>query len=82
MAKFQFDKSTKKKEQKVPRPIVKTDIAKPKESYDPSKVSQQLEEAASKSTSSTATTTKKRPVGRPRAGVSPTRRYGCKSKQY
>lgn len=68
MAKFQFDKSTKKKEQKVPRPIVKTDIAKPKESYDPSKVSQQLEEAASKSTSSTATTTNKRPVGRPKSG--------------
>lgn len=61
MAKFQFDKSAKKK---APRPIAKTDIAKPKESYDPNKVSQQLEEAASKAT----TTTKKRPVGRPKSG--------------
>lgn len=64
MAKFQFDKSAKKKEKKAPRPIAKTDIAKPKESYDPNKVSQQLEEAASKAT----TTTKKRPVGRPKSG--------------
>ncbi|MCZ0890981.1 replication-associated protein RepC [Ligilactobacillus saerimneri] len=61
MAKFQFDKSAKKK---APRPIAKTDIAKPKESYDPNKVSQQLEEATSKAT----TTTKKRPVGRPKSG--------------
>lgn len=68
MAKFQFDKSTKKKEKQAPHPIAKTDIAKPKESYDPSKVSQQLEEAVSKSTSSTTTTTKKRPVGRPKSG--------------
>ena len=68
MAKFQFDKSTKKKEKKAPRPIAKTDIAKPKESYDPSKVSQQLEKAASKSNNTTATATKKRPVGRPKSG--------------
>lgn len=68
MAKFQFDKSAKKKEKKAPRPIAKTDIAKPKESYDPSKVSKQLEEAASKSISSSATATKKRPVGRPKSG--------------
>lgn len=68
MAKFQFDKSAKKKEKKAPRPIAKTDIAKPKESYDPSKVSKQLEEAASKSTNNSATTTKKRPVGRPKSG--------------
>lgn len=68
MAKFQFDKSTKKKEKKAPRPIAKTDIAKPKESYDPSKVSQQLEKAASKSSNATATATKKRPVGRPKSG--------------
>ena len=65
MAKFQFDKSAKKK---APRPIAKTNIAKPKESYDPNKVSQQLEEAASKANSHTATTTKKRPVGRPKSG--------------
>lgn len=64
MAKFQFDKSAKKKEKKAPRPIAKTDIAKPKESYDPNKVSQQLEEAASKATAAT----KKRPVGRPKSG--------------
>ncbi|RMX27022.1 replication-associated protein RepC (plasmid) [Limosilactobacillus reuteri] len=64
MAKFQFDKGTKKKEKKAPRPIAKTDIAKPKESYDPSKVSKQLEKAASKST----IPTKKRPVGRPKSG--------------
>ena len=38
------------------------------QSYDPSKVSKQLEEAASKSTSSTTVPTKKRPVGRPKSG--------------
>lgn len=68
MAKFQFDKSAKKKEKKAPRPIAKTDIAKPKESYDPSKVSQQLEKAASRSSDTAATATKKRPVGRPKSG--------------
>lgn len=63
MAKFTFDKNTKK----APRPIAKTDIAKPKESYDPVKVSQQIEAEARKS-ASTATATKKRPVGRPKSG--------------
>lgn len=65
MAKFQFDKSTKRK---APRPIAKTDITKPKESYDPSKVSKQLEEAASRSSNTVTTGTKKRPVGRPKSG--------------
>lgn len=65
MAKFTFDKSTKK----TPRPIAKTDIAKPRESYDPSKVSQQIEEEASKSTNTNNTSeNKKRPVGRPKSG--------------
>lgn len=68
MAKFQFDKSAKKKEKKAPRPIAKTDIAKPKESYDPSKVSQQLEKATSQSNNTATTETKKRPVGRPKSG--------------
>lgn len=39
MAKFTFNKDTKK----IPKPITKTNIAKPKESYDPAKVSQQLQ---------------------------------------
>lgn len=60
MAKFKFDKSTKN----APLPIAKTDIAKPMESYNASKVSQQIEEETSKS----ATIIKKRPVGRPRSG--------------
>lgn len=59
MAKFTFDKNTKK----APRPIAKTDIAKPKESYDPAKVSQQIEETAVPSTP-----IKKGPVGRPKSG--------------
>lgn len=62
MAKFTFDKSTKKE----PRPIAKTNIAKPKESYNPTKVSQQIEEATA--TQTTLTSIKKRPVGRPKSG--------------
>lgn len=63
MPKFTFDKSAKKK---APRPIRKTDIAKPKESYDANKVSQQLEKSANKSKNTTKT--KRRPVGRPKSG--------------
>lgn len=61
MAKFTFNKDTKK----IPKPITKTNIAKPKESYDPAKVSQQLEEAESKVV---INATSKRPVGRPKSG--------------
>lgn len=62
MTKFKFDKSTKK----IPQPIAKTSISKPKESYDASKVSQQFEEDTNKFT--TSIVKKKRPVGRPTSG--------------
>jgi len=41
MAKFTFDKSAKKK---APKPITKTKISKPKETYDPAKMTKKVEE--------------------------------------
>lgn len=63
MAKFTFDK-TKKKE---PKPINKTTIGKPRESYDPDKVAQQVESSMTKSAQPTEAA-KNRPVGRPKSG--------------
>lgn len=63
MPKFTFDK-TKKKE---PKPISKTTIGKPRESYDPDKVAQQVESEMAKPAQTTEAT-KKRPVGRPKSG--------------
>ena len=40
MAKFEFNKSAKKKS---PRPITETKISKPKETYDPAKMTKQVE---------------------------------------
>lgn len=59
MAKFTFDKSTKKK---APKPITETKISKPKETYDPTKMTKQVEADYQKQPK------KKRPVGRPKSG--------------
>ena len=40
MAKFTFDKSSKKK---APKPITETKISKPKETYNPAKMTKQVE---------------------------------------
>ena len=40
MAKFEFNKSAKKKS---PKPITETKISKPKETYDPTKMTKQVE---------------------------------------
>ena len=42
MAKFEFKKDTKK-EAKKPRPVKKTEISKPQETYDPMKTTQKVE---------------------------------------
>lgn len=54
MAKFTFDKSAKKK---APKPISETKISKPKETYNPAKMTKQVEASY-----------QKRPVGRPKSG--------------
>lgn len=59
MAKFTFDKSAKKK---APKPITETKISKPKETYNPAKMTKQGEAEYQKQPK------KKRPVGRPRSG--------------
>ena len=59
MAKFTFDKSTKKK---APKPISETKISKPKETYDPVKMTKQVEANYQRQPK------KKRPVGRPKSG--------------
>ena len=59
MAKFTFDKSAKKK---APKPITETKISKPKETYNPAKMTKQVEAEYQKQPK------KKRPVGRPRSG--------------
>lgn len=59
MAKFEFNKSAKKKS---PRPITETKISKPKETYNPAKMTKQVEAEFQKQPK------KKRPVGRPKSG--------------
>lgn len=62
MAKFEFKKDEKKSNEKKPRPVKKTDISKPQETYDPLKATRKVEkELEQKSTT-------KRPVGRPKSG--------------
>lgn len=58
MPKFQFDKSKKASKKRPPRPIAKTDISKPKETYNPAKVDNSIDEQMPK----------KRRVGRPKSG--------------
>ena len=60
MAKFTFDKSAKKKS---PKPITKTKNSKPKETYDPAKMTKKVEEDYQEEQPK-----KKRPVGRPKSG--------------
>ena len=59
MAKFTFDKSDKKK---APKPITETKISKPKETYNPAKMTKRVEAEYQKQPK------KKRPVGRPKSG--------------
>ncbi len=60
MAKFEFKKDTKK-EIKKPRPVKKTEISKPQETYDPVKTTQKFEKELE-------TKGEKRRVGRPKTG--------------
>lgn len=63
MPKFKFDKSTKKTSKKrTPRPIAKTDISKPKETYNPAKVDNTIDDQMQKQQP------RKRRVGRPKSG--------------
>ena len=59
MAKFTFDKSAK---EKAPKPITETKISKPKETYDPTKMTKQVEKDYQQERPK-----KKRP-GRPKSG--------------
>lgn len=59
MAKFTFDKSDKKK---APKPITETKISKPKETYNPAKMTKKVEAEYQKQPK------KKRPIGRPKSG--------------
>lgn len=59
MAKFTFDKNAKKK---APKPITETKISKPKETYDPAKITKQVKVDYQKQPN------KNRPVGRPKSG--------------
>lgn len=59
MAKYEFQRSTKK-----PRPVKKTNISKPQETYDPLKANQKVEKELEKNTNNI----NKRPVGRPKTG--------------
>ena len=58
MAKFEFKKDEKKTTEKKPRPVKKTNISKPQETYDPLKANQKIEQELEQ----------KRPVGRPKSG--------------
>ena len=58
MAKFEFKKDEKKSNEKKPRPVKKTDISKPQETYDPLKATRKVEKELEQ----------KRPVGRPKSG--------------
>ena len=60
MAKFEFKKDTKKEARK-PRPVKKTEISKPQETYDPLKTTQKVEKDLE-------TKVEKRRVGRPKTG--------------
>lgn len=64
MAKFEFKKDEKKSKAKKTRPVEKTDISKPQETYDPLKANQKVEQELEKNTKNFS----KRPVGRPRTG--------------
>src|SRR5699024_1307849 len=57
MVKYKFDKGTKKEAK--PRPIPKTDLSKPEETYDPLAITHKVESNLQH---------KKRPVGRPKTG--------------
>ena len=59
MAKFEFNKSAKKK---APKPITETKISKPRETYDPAKMTKQVEEDYQKEQP------KKKNPGRPKSG--------------
>ena len=59
MAKFEFNKSAKKK---APKPITETKISKPKETYDPAKMTKQVEEDYQQERP------KKKHPGRPKSG--------------
>ena len=59
MAKFEFNKSAKKK---APKPITETKISKPKETYDPAKMTKQVEEDYQQAQP------KKKHPGRPKSG--------------
>ena len=58
MAKFEFKKDEKKSNEKKPRPVKKTNISKPQETYDPLKATRKVEKELEQ----------KRPVGRPKTG--------------
>ncbi|MGO5391559.1 DUF5388 domain-containing protein [Lactobacillus amylovorus] len=58
MAKFEFKKDEKKSNEKKPRPVKKTNISKPQETYDPLKATRKVEKELEQ----------KRPVGRPKSG--------------
>lgn len=60
MAKFEFDKSAKTKK-RTPKPITKTEISKPKETYDLTKVESAMTQQAT-------VEQKKKRVGRPKSG--------------
>lgn len=69
MAKFEFKKDEKKSNEKKPRPVKKTNISKPQETYDPLKANQKIEQELEKNTKKQTTATNgKRPVGRPKTG--------------
>ena len=59
MPKFKFEKGTKKK---TPKPITETKISKPRETYDPAKMTKQVEEDYQQEQP------RKRRPGRPRSG--------------
>ena len=59
MAKFEFNKSAKKKS---PKPITETKISKPKETYDPTKMTKQVEKDYQQERP------KKKHPGRPKSG--------------
>ena len=58
MSKFEFKKDEKKSNEKKPRPVKKTNISKPQETYDPLKATRKVEKELEQ----------KRPVGRPKSG--------------
>ena len=60
--KLQFDKNKKTTKKRSPRPITKTDISKPKETYTPDKVNNTFDEQMKQQKP------EKRRVGRPKSG--------------